>query len=469
MTSLFKPVFAVVALVSAWASYAHAEQFDTSFNGSGRYTDTFPAQHRDAIAMLERPDGGLVLISSCSHPLDLNACLGSTFLNADGSLVSSQQRNFNGADTITGAAIDSRGRYVIAGTSLSGVTGLRNFRAMRLLPNGNVDASFGVAGYAEVDFNGLDDYANAVAIDADDNVIIVGEAGFSATDSDFGVVRLRGADGMLDTTFNGTGKKTVFFDLGNGSKFDRARGLAIAASGGRITVVGTAYDASIGVTGVDKVALARLNSDGTLDTSFCLVSCTFQGSYASINNGRRVYYFGSSTADTNAVTSVALLGNGDFYVVGASATSNGMTFSSRPAIARIFANGDYAAETVTAATGINNFYRSVQVSDATGQRVLVSGDFDVGHLVMQAFTSSLVPTGGYGDCMGSSAFCITGGGGVSDDGPDRAGLLSLDRSGRPLFAGTYVAVSGDDRKALFARFTNATGPKPDRIFRNGFQ
>ena len=60
------------------------------------------------------------------------------------------------------------------------------------------------------------------------------------------------------------------------------------------------------------------------------------------------------------------------------------------------------------------------------------------------------------------------GGGVSDFGQDFAGALNLDHNGRPLFAGTYVATSGDYKKALFARFTNSTGPKPDSIFRNGF-
>lgn len=467
MTSLFKPVFAVVALVSAWTSYAHAEQFDTSFNGSGRYTDTFPAQHRDAIAMLERPDGGLVLISSCSHPLDINACLASTFLNADGSLVNSQERNFNGADTITGAAIDSRGRYVIAGTSLSGVTGLRNFRAMRLLPNGNVDASFGLAGYAEVDFNGLDDYANALAIDADDNVIIVGEAGYSATDSDFGVVRLRGTDGMLDTTFNGTGKATVFFDLGSGSKFDKANGLAIAASGGRITIVGTAFDSTPGVLR-NKVAISRLNSNGSLDTSFCNSSCTTHGAFPAINSGRRIYYFGTQSSDDHYAYGVAVLANGDLYVVGS--TFSGSSVSTRPAIARLSAFGDYAAETVTGGLGGDNAYRSVRVSDATGQRVLVSGEHSSSpsYLLLQAFTSDLGLVAGYGDCLSDSAFCIRGSGGVSDFGQDFAGALNLDHNGRPLFAGTYVATSGDYKKALFARFTNSTGPKPDSIFRNGF-
>jgi hypothetical protein len=101
----------------------------------------------------------------------------------------------------------------------------------------------------------------------------------------------------------------------------------------------------------------------------------------------------------------------------------------------------------------------------------VAGDSGPGsnYLLLQAFSSGLAPLSGYGNCLGNTAFCFIGGTGLGDNGPDQAAALTLDRNGRALVAGTFVVSSGDFDEALFARFTNDTGPRPDLIFRNGFQ
>ena len=466
MRNVLKSLCVTVGLIGLSATYVHAEQFDTSFSGDGQYTVSFASKDRAAIAMLELPDGGHVLISTCPAVAgNSNACLAKSTLNANGGLVVSSEGGFNGIETITGAAVDSRGRYVVIGTSVPGVNGLRNFRAIRFFPDGNNDASFGSIDGVEVDFFGLDDYATAVAIDANDNVVIVGQAGSGTTDTEFGIARFRAADGALDTSFGNAGKTAIAFDLGPTQKIDLPKAVAIAASGGRISIAGIAYDSAISRF---RVALVRINSNGALDTTFCPTSCTLQGSYTAINNGRRVYYFGANTAHTDTPFGIALAGNGDFFIVGETYAADGS--AKRAAIARFSSSGDYAAEALNDGLGNNAAYRSVQVSDANAQRVLVAGDSgpNGNYLLLQAFSSGLSPLAGYGDCLNNTAFCFIGGAGIGDNGPDQAGMLGLDRSGRPIYAGTFVASSGDYRKSLFARFTNNTGPKPDRIFRNGF-
>lgn len=118
----------------------------------------------------------------------------------------------------------------------------------------------------------------------------------------------------------------------------------------------------------------------------------------------------------------------------------------------------------------NAGYGSVQLSDADGQRVLVAGDSGPGNnfLLLQAFSLYLAPLSGYGHCLSTKAFCFAGATDTGDIGPDQAESLTLDRQGRVLFASTFIESTGDFRKSLFARFTNY-GPKPDLIFRNGFQ
>ncbi len=70
------------------------------------------------------------------------------------------------------------------------------------------------------------------------------------------------AIGGLDPTFNFTGLSEIAFDLG-GSKLDLGAAVAIQKDG-KIVVVGSAQNDT---TDVD-FAIARLNTDGTLDTSF---------------------------------------------------------------------------------------------------------------------------------------------------------------------------------------------------------
>jgi uncharacterized delta-60 repeat protein len=469
MQSVFKPLVAAIALLGASASCVRAEQIDVSYSDDGRYTESAPTADRRAVAMLEMPNGQVVQVSAVD-----GGCGGSplcprlTYLTATGVYITSVGVGLSstaGLESITGAAIDSHGRVIVVGTSTPSVGG-RNFRVLRFLPDGSLDASFAGDGNTDVDFFGVDDYAMAVAVDVNDNVVVVGQAGRSGTDTDFGVARLRGADGTPDGGFSSDGKAIAFFDLGATQKFDVARAVAIAASGGRISVAGIAFDSAINRY---RVALARFNGDGTADTGFCNITCTVQGSYTGVHDGKRVYYFGSNTAHSDMTAGLALAGNGDLFIVGETYADDGS--DKRAAIARFAANGDYAAEALNDGLGSNAAYRSVQLSDANAQRVLVAGDSGPtgNFLLLQAFSTGLVPLADYGDCLGDTAFCFIGGTGLGDNGTDQAMALALDRSGRPLVAGTVVVSAGDFDESLFARFTNTSGPRPDLIFRNGFQ
>lgn len=468
MQSVLKPLFAVIVLLGSSANGVHAEEFDTSYSDDGRYIEGAGSSDRHGLAMLETPSGDIVQVSwvvgGCGGS---PACPRLTYVTANGAYITSFGPNLSsatGLESIAGAAIDSHGRIIVVGTSTPSVGG-RNFRVLRFLPNADLDTSFAGDGNTDVDFFGVDDYATAVAIDADDNVVIVGQVGRSATDIDFGVARLRGSDGTLDTGFSGDGKATAFFDLGATQKFDIPKSVAIASSGGRISVAGVAYDSGINRY---RVALARFNGDGSADTTFCDTTCTVQGDYTAINSGKRVYFFGQNNAHTDTASGMALAGNGDMIIVGETYAMDGS--SKRAAIAHFAANGDYVNEALNDGLLDNAAYRSVQLSDASGQRVLVAGDSGPGNnfLLLQAFSFGLVPLAGYGNCLSTTAFCFAGATNTGDIGPDQAESLTLDRQGRVLFASTFIESTGDFRKSLFARFTNY-GPKPDLIFRNGFQ
>jgi uncharacterized delta-60 repeat protein len=155
----------------------------------------------------------------------------------------------SGFDAASALAIQADGRLVAAGTS-----GGRKFALARYNSDGTLDTSFGGDGKVTTDFTSSFDGASALAIQADGRLVAAGSAGGRR----FALARYN-SDGTLDTSFGGDGKVTTNFSPGN----DLANGVAIAP-GGAIVAAGAAR-----VEGADpRFALARYNSDGTLDPSF---------------------------------------------------------------------------------------------------------------------------------------------------------------------------------------------------------
>lgn len=425
------------------------------------------------IALLPLPAGRSVIVFEwASQPGVCNdpACIGLQFIDASGNSDGFARVKAAALQSVRAATVDSRGRIVVVGDYQGGASGA-DFGIVRFNPDGSDDTSFAGDGGTTVDF-GLgqanNDYVTAVAVDRYDNVVVVGSVQrASAGDTDFGIARLRAADGGLDTTFSGDGKAAVFFDLGPATPLDQPNAVAVR-NDGRIVIAGLALDSAISRT---RVAIARLNADGSSDASFCNSSCNFNGGYTAINNGRRVYYFGTLNAHSDEVYGVDVAANNDIVIVGRSFATNGS--APQAAIARFADNGSQTAERLEPGTGSYAGFHDVRFADATGTRVIAAGQSDAGpnYFAVQAFTSTLAPEASYGSCLTSlSAICLAGNGGGSDLGPDASGQLHLDVYGRPLFVGTYLSSVDPTRSRVLAqRISNTTGPLPDRIFRYGFQ
>jgi uncharacterized delta-60 repeat protein/RHS repeat-associated protein len=149
--------------------------------------------------------------------------------------------SFGGTDVAYGMAIQEDGKVILVGSS-SG-----SFAIARYNTDGTLDNSFDSDG--KVTTTGLGD-AYGVAIQADGKIVVAGWVG-----SDFSVARYN-SDGSLDTSFDGDGKLTTNI----GTSHDEAYDVAIQ-SDGKIVVAGKK-----GLSG--SFALARYNTDGSLDTSF---------------------------------------------------------------------------------------------------------------------------------------------------------------------------------------------------------
>jgi uncharacterized delta-60 repeat protein len=123
--------------------------------------------------------------------------------------------------------------------------------------SGSFDTSFNSTGIVETIFSSGENIIFDLALQSNGKIVAVGVDNF-AIDNDFAIARYL-SDGTLDTTFNSTGLAALDLNSNN----DDARATAIQ-SNGKIVVAG--YTTPGG--GDFDFALVRLNSNGTLDSTF---------------------------------------------------------------------------------------------------------------------------------------------------------------------------------------------------------
>src|SRR6266567_2850113 len=170
-------------------------------------------------------------------------------LDPDGTLETSFNPGAN--STVQALAVQTDGKIVAGGsfTTLgNGGTTARN-RLGRLNPNGTVDTGFAPGANRPV---------RALAMQANGKILVAGDfttlgGGGTGTTMRNKIGRLN-ADGTLDTSFNPGANQSV-------------RALAVQANG-KILVAGDFTTLRSGSVTMVRNHLGRLNSDGTLDTSF---------------------------------------------------------------------------------------------------------------------------------------------------------------------------------------------------------
>ena len=180
----------------------------------------------------------------------------------------------------------------IVAVGFTGDNDLGDFRIVQYTATGQLDPEFSLDGDGEqtTDFSNGADQAHAVAIQpADQKIVVAGLAG-PPGESDFALARYTTA-GSLDSSFSAPdGKLTT--DFGGVSFADDVA----VQDDGKILVAGTDNAAT------GDFALARYNTDGSLDTSF---SC----------DGKQITDFAGNTEVANGV---AVQSDGRIVVAGSS-------------------------------------------------------------------------------------------------------------------------------------------------------
>lgn len=148
------------------------------------------------------------------------------------------------------AAIQKDGKIILVGLSQRGAN--QDFGVVRYNSDGSLDTSFGSGGMVTTELGKQRNRCSSVAIQPDGKILAGGYSETGAEDASFAVVRYL-PNGVLDPSFNGNGKVTSNFGYGS-----EAFGVTVQ-NDGKILLGGWVNL---------HFALARYNTDGTLDTSF---------------------------------------------------------------------------------------------------------------------------------------------------------------------------------------------------------
>lgn len=139
----------------------------------------------------------------------------------------------DGANAI---ATDASGNIYVTGSTRTGATPFTNDLAIvKLTPSGSPDPSFSGDGKLLLDLSGTWDFGYGIAVASDGKIIVTGYSGFPA---DFFAIRLL-PDGNYDPAFGIAGKTTV--DIMGGAVADDCFGMTLAPDG-KILLAGDAYD-----------------------------------------------------------------------------------------------------------------------------------------------------------------------------------------------------------------------------------
>ncbi len=237
------------------ARYNSDGTLDDSFGSGGKVMTDFNNHGTVGKSVTLQNNGKIVVTGHTSDGTHMGVALArynpdgslDTSFNSDGKLTAFiGESDSYGLDVI----VDSHSKIVVAGRAYG--ASYHNCALARFNADGTLDTSFASVGWTMADV-GSASSCYALALQSDGKIVAVG------SNNDFIIARYNN-DGTLDNTFGTNGM--VSTDITNHG--DTAKGVIIQ-NDGKIVIAGSSTNSD---SYTDSMALARYNSDGTLDTSF---------------------------------------------------------------------------------------------------------------------------------------------------------------------------------------------------------
>lgn len=210
--------------------------------------------------------------------------------------------NFGNFDSSFAVAIQADGKILVGGGA--DITGVHDFALVRYNLDGTLDSSFGSSGTVTTNFGGSEEIEDII-IQSDGKIVVVGFTTAGASTQNFAIARYN-TDGSLDTSFNPGG---ALGDVPNVAGL-----LNLDITGGVDFVKGVALqqDQKMVIVGGDGISddaiVIRLNSNGSLDTTF-----NAGGVLGGAPNTAGIITFDFGVTDASEV---AIANDGSIFVVG---------------------------------------------------------------------------------------------------------------------------------------------------------
>lgn len=298
-----------------------------------------------------QPDGKLLIVGAFFSYNGINRGRIAR-LHPDGRLDTSFQTSLGANSTIADILLQADGKIIVGG-AFSAYNGVPRERIARLNPDGSLDTSFNTSFSTSFNIGNLNNIIRTMALQPDGKLLIGGIFYYDNGVVRNKVIRLH-SNGSLDTTFNATTNTEV-------------RKIALLPNGG--IVLGGAFNT---VNGISRSGIARLHPNGTLDLGFTPAPGTNRdikdlavqpggkvvigGNFPTYNGSSYSYLarlnddgtldttFKSQVGANDDVNSLAWLPNGKVVIGGDFTSYNGVN---RPRIARVFAPDCITAVTNT--------------------------------------------------------------------------------------------------------------------------
>lgn len=232
-------------------------EYDTSFGVDG-YARVDSAASENLTAVTVQPDGKILAAGfnqATDSPTGKDALV--VRLNSDGSLDQSWGKSGKSIvhnrmrDELLNIKVDSTGKVVAFGVTAAAIGGQGQMLAVKFLPGGEPDPSFGINGLREFPWQQDGDNAFNFALQPDNKIVAC-----TATNDDFVLIRLM-PDGSYDQAFDGDGIKQTDL-IGHDYLKD-----VIVLPDGRLAAVGGNDKGNN-----DNVAAVMYFSNGSIDAGF---------------------------------------------------------------------------------------------------------------------------------------------------------------------------------------------------------
>ena len=248
----------------ALVRYNSNGSLDATFNATGVLTADIGGSTDRIQSVIQQSDGKLVAVGQAINGayadfaimrLSNNGTQDVSFGNG-GTVLTNFATLTNLSDVATSVIQQIDGKLVVAGISNDGVD--YDFVVARYNSNGSLDTTFDGDGKVRTDITTQNEHFASVIQQPDGKLVVAGYATVAGS-SNYALVAVRyNSNGSLDTTFDGDGKVTIDVD----TSYDTAYQV-IRQSDGKLVLAGYTL-----VAGATNTLLVRLNSDGSLDTTF---------------------------------------------------------------------------------------------------------------------------------------------------------------------------------------------------------